>query len=77
MVRGEGEGGERGCGAQLAKYFCVTLAENFILCIIYPVNNILQFFCPLQRRTEPGITKAKSHLAATACAAYVCVCGLV
>lgn len=57
-VRGEGEKrkNERGCGAQLAKYFCVTLAENFILCIIYPVNNILQFSAavcsqnPLQRQ---------------------------
>lgn len=79
---GQVEQNERGCGAQLAKYFCVTLAENFILCIIYPVNNILQFFCcRLQPNaaSKAGITKAKSHLAASACqpCASVCECGLV
>lgn len=77
---GEVEQNERGCGAQLAKYFCVTLAENFILCIIYPVNNILQFFCcRLQPKpaSKAGITKAKSHLAAPACQPCASVCGLV
>lgn len=58
---------EAGRGAGLVKYFCVTLAENFILCIIYPVNNILQCRC----RRFKGTTKPNSHLALEG---RVCVC---